>query len=391
MSEVEQNQNVEEVQQVEEPKEKKPLNKRFKHRWVGIVLNVVVGFFGTIIMVFGSFLAYAGATTLHTKPVEVVKVYGHASKAFNIAEAHSILTWNVGYCALDETADFFMDGGTGVRANSKAQVIANRQAITTAINEINPDICFIQELDIKSDRSKRVEQYGCFSAVLDTAHKYTNAFALNYKAGYVPYPLPTTLGKVESGIATYSKFPASKASRVQLPIPFKWPVSMLNLKRCLLVERVPIEGESKELVLINLHLEAYSDEAGKVKQFKMLYDIIDNEFAKGNYVIAGGDFNQVFSDYSGTYEHYGNNWEPPVINQSEYPGVLFKMDDATPTCRLLDKPYKGADHATFQYYMIDGFICTTNIEVDSVQTIDKEFKNTDHNPVLMNFHLMPVI
>ena len=108
-------------------------------------------------------------------------------------------------------------------------------------------------------------------------------------------------------------------------------------------------------------------------------------------MIAGGDFNQVFSDYEHSYPHYGNNWETPVINQARYDDVTFNMDDTHPTCRLLNKKYKGADHDHFQYYMIDGFICTNNIVVDSVQTLDKDFKNSDHNPVLMNFHLSPTL
>ena len=43
-------------------------------------------------------------------------------------------------------------------------------------------------------------------------------------------------------------------------------MSLFNLKRCLLIERLPIENSDKELVLINLHLEAYDEGEGKAKQ-----------------------------------------------------------------------------------------------------------------------------
>ncbi len=71
-----------------------------------------------------------------------------------------------------------------------------------------------------------------------------------------PYPLPT-IGKVESGLVTYSDYKVSETSRIALPESFKWPVKTCNLKRCMLETSIPIKGSDKELVLINFHLEAY--------------------------------------------------------------------------------------------------------------------------------------
>jgi endonuclease/exonuclease/phosphatase family metal-dependent hydrolase len=51
----------------------------------------------------------------------------------------------------------------------------------------------------------------------------------------------------------------------------------------------------KYLVLVNLHLEAYDDGEGKKAQTEMLKQILQEEADQGNYVIAGGDFNQTFS------------------------------------------------------------------------------------------------
>lgn len=374
-------------QQVTEKPEKK---RRFKHRWVGILLNCVIGFFGTLIMVFGVFLIYASATTLKTKDIERVKVGGNGTQTLYAGVTTSILTWNVGYCALDETADFFMDGGTEVRAHSAKQVKENMTAIVDKINELDPDICFVQEVDVESDRSMRVAELKYFNSTVNPT-SYNHAFAANYKAGYVPYPLPTTLGKVYSGISTWSKFEVTSAARHQLPIPFKWPVSLLNLKRCLLVERIPVQSQGKELVIINLHLEAYSEAEGKTKQLKQMFNLIDKEIDKGNYVIAGGDFNQAFSSIDRSMYPLRNKdyWQTPVIDTTRYSQVDFLMDNTHPTCRLLNKKYKGADKDTFQYYMIDGFICSHNVEVETINTLDLQFKNSDHNPVLMNFHLLP--
>ena len=86
----------------------------------------------------------------------------------------------------------------------------------------------------------------------------------------------------------------AQAQRQSLPVPFKWPIRVANLKRCLLVERFTVADSGRELVLINLHLEAYDDGEGKAAQTKMLREFLQAEYEKGNYVIAGGDFNQTF-------------------------------------------------------------------------------------------------
>ena len=62
------------------------------------------------------------------------------------------------------------------------------------------------------------------------------------------------------------------------------------------------------------------------------------------------------------------------------------MDNSTPTCRSLDRPY-DPDDKSFQYYMIDGFIVSDNVNVEKIQTLDCGFKNSDHNPVFMTFSL----
>lgn len=62
------------------------------------------------------------------------------------------------------------------------------------------------------------------------------------------------------------------------------------------------------------------------------------------------------------------------------------MDPSTPTCRSLDQPIAGADLDTFQYYVIDGFITSPDITVNSCKTQSEGFKNTDYNPALISFN-----
>ena len=352
-----------------------------------IILICVIGLVTTIVVGVAGFIIYASATTLKVKDVEEMPVNGSVTQKVDKTETLDLLTWNFGYGALDEKADFYMDGGQMVTGESKETVIHNVETLSNKIKELDPDIFLLQEVDIRSKRSFRVNELEMLKETFDNDH-YEQSMAENFKAGFIPVPLGNALGKVESGIATFAKYDITSSKRVQLPIPFSWPIKLLNLKRCLLVSYIPINGSDKNVVLINLHLEAYDDGDGKAKQLAQLMDLMQEELDKGNYVIAGGDFNQTFSTTD--YQKYPktSDWVCPVIDASGYPSFQFKMDDNVPTCRSLNKPYYNSDKATHQYWMIDGFIVSNNIKVNHLETLDLGFKNTDHNPVSMNISLL---
>ncbi|MGX8774978.1 MAG: endonuclease/exonuclease/phosphatase family protein, partial [Bacillota bacterium] len=317
--------------------------------------------------------------------IETVEVTEGGSGGLQKDESFKVMSWNIGYGALGDNADFFMDGGTGVMTADEQRLDENLSEISSQIKNEDPDLLLLQEIDLDSKRSHNVDELDYMKGELGN---YSSAFAYNYKVKYVPYPVPT-LGKVESGIATLSKAQIDRADRYQLPVPFSWPVRTANLKRGLLLSHIPVDGSDKELVLINLHLEAYDSGEGKVAQTKMLSKVLKEERDKGNYVIAGGDFNQIFSSEDETiYPTNPELWTPGEIDVDHFDkGFQFIMDESTPTCRSLDRPYEGADPENFQYYLIDGFIVSDNITIEKAETLDLGFKATDHNPVVMELTL----
>ncbi len=299
----------------------------------------------------------------------------------------NVVSWNVGYGALGDNADFFMDGGKMVQSADQNRVTENLLGIRSTLTELQPDLCFLQEVDINSDRSWHTDERSVLAAALPGA---SSVFAPNYRVLYVPYPLPP-IGHVDAGLLTLSSLPLSSAERIQLPCPFSWPVRLGQLKRCLLVSRLPLEGTDKELVAVNFHLEAYDDGSGKAAQTEMLADFLTAEVEKGNYVIAGGDFNQVISGMDPAWQQArAGLWMPGVLDVSEFGDVLSAiMPDNGPTCRSLDQPLAGADLSTFQFYLIDGFIVSNNVQVNLLETDDRGFICADHNPVRLQVTLMP--
>lgn len=306
---------------------------------IGIVL-------GAVIAAFGCFLGYLTVTEYRPSPEENVTVYmTDTLPDAKAGQTLSVLSWNIGYGALGNSADFFMDGGSSVMTAEEDEVRENMKAIKTHLLQEDPDIVLLQEVDQDSRRSHHINEAFDLQSLFDPSACST--FAGNYRA-LVPYPVPP-LGKIDSGIMTLSKLQID---------------------------------------------EAYDSGEGKIAQTKALLSLLEEERAKSNYVIAGGDFNQTFSSVDPSlYPSLPGLWHCSSIDTRTFgDGWTFHMDETTPTCRSLDRPYEGLDRQaagpeSFQYYMIDGFIVSDNIRVNSVKTQDLGFVNSDHNPVLLEVSL----
>ena len=337
------------------------------------------------ILGFASLLAVLTITEYKPGNIEKLSLKGQAFDEAVFSKEIKLISWNVGYCNLGANADFFMDGGTKVVSQTREELNNNIKNITEKLNEFDADVTLLQEVDKGSYRSYNVDEEKIIS---DKFQDRLSSFAFNFKALFVPYPFPP-LRNVEAGVMSLSKLKAESSERVSLPVPFKWPVSTCNLKRCLLVSRLPISGSDKKLVIVNLHLEAYDSGEGKAAQTQFLLDTIEKEYKEGNYVIAGGDFNQTFTNVDVSKFDVGNEgmWKPGKLDADKFAeNFNLYMDVSSPTCRSLDKAYNKAN-SKFQYYAIDGFIVSKNIEVLSQRTIGLDFENSDHNPVEITIKL----
>ena len=321
---------------------------------------------------------------------------------FDLDTTIKFLTFNTGYASLSETEDFVMDGGEKGRMDTREEVEANVAGITSILERENVDIYLLQEIDVDSSRSYNIDQYDHYKTILGTA----SVLAYNYRCVFVPFPLNITqmMGKVNSGIATFSDNYSSEAERVQLPGSFSWPLRLANLKRCVLISRFPINGTDKELIVINVHLSAYDDGSMRQEETEALQGIMQAEYDLGNYVVVGGDFNQTFPDavditydsgtdtytYDYLYELYDENyWQAPPIDGDWFTNNNFQfgIDISVPTCRLLNQPLDKVISTNNQYYSIDGFIVSPNITINNAETLDENFVYSDHNPVKLEITL----
>jgi endonuclease/exonuclease/phosphatase family metal-dependent hydrolase len=357
------------------------MNKTIKR--ILIIFGIAAG---TVIIFAAGFIGFLTIAEYRPAPVQPLEIKNHALRRPAAGDSISLLSWNIGYASLDSSQDFFMDGGKTVRPPTSENVMRNTSAIHDFINGAGCNIVLIQEVDSASKRSYYLDQ----TAALGDSFPGSSAFALNFHCAFVPFPFPEFIGKVSSGLLTLNSFETSEALRISLPNPFKWPVRAANLKRCLLVSRIPLENSTAQLVVVNLHLEAYDSSGGREAQTAMLMELLYREYAQGNYCIAGGDFNQNFPGIDTRRFALKNSehFVPGTLSQSLLAeGWRFAADTQTPSCRLLNEPYSGNEETT-QYYVIDGFIISPNVELVSVQTFDLQHRNSDHNPVKLEVRLI---
>lgn len=293
----------------------------------------------------------------------------------------TLLTWNIGYCGLDRDMDFFYDGGRKV-FTPKEKCIENLAEVEKFIrNNDSIDYIFIQEIDKSGKRSYNINEYDSLVRKL-TSHK--GFFAKNYDVFFVPVPPASPMGKVLSGLATFSKTDPSSSVRYSFPRVYGFPKQLFMLDRCFLVNRYPLDN-GRELIIVNTHNEAF--DKGNIRRAQMAYlkEFILQEYKNNNYVITGGDWNQTPPEFRP--EFIGNKPDTTnmVITSDFLPsGWNWVYDNTNPSERSVVASYDAQVTPTTVY---DFFLISPNVKALSVKCINLDFENSDHNPVIIKVKL----
>jgi len=316
------------------------------------------------------------------KPQEKI-ILAAATPAATISDSAvlNLLTWNIGYCGLDKDMDFFYDGGTKV-FTPRPRCIENLAAVKSLLkNSSDADFIFVQEIDKKSKRSYRINEFDSLTSVLKD---YKSYFAKNYDVFFVPLPPASPMGKVVSGLATFSKNEPSSSVRYSFPGEYAFPKQLFMLDRCFLVNRYPVSG-GKELLLVNTHNEAFDNGTIRKTQMAYLKKFLLDEYDKGNYIIAGGDWNQTPPGFRTAFTNNVADTTNMAIPQGFMPdGWSWAFDNSNPSERSVIAAYDQPGTPTT---ILDFFLLSPNVEVLSVKCMTLNFRNSDHNPVTMSVRL----
>ena len=365
------------------------------------VLKVLFGMVVAVALIFGGYVLYLQLNYYRISDNTAITNEGAspATTHIEVGKEYTASTYNIGFGAYTPDYTFFMDEGIMAdgtrtkgehgRAVSKDSVEKCTEGALETVASLNsgaaPDFMLFQEVDRNSDRSYHVNQ------VQETESKFSqdaSYFAQNFHTGFLAYPIPEFHGSVDAGLMTLSNVTAAESTRRSYPVDQSFFAKFFDLDRCFMITRYPT-SDGHELVLINSHMSAY-DAGGtmRAKQLAMLREVLTQERAKGNYVIAGGDWNHALA---GSLSLYPSDQQVPdwvaELKDSDLPEgfSVVKANNLAdvPSCRGDDIPYtKGHTYTT----TVDGWIVSDNVKARA-ENIDTGFAYSDHNPVLLRFTL----
>lgn len=370
-------------------------------RKICIILAVIIVL---AVLTAGGYVAYVALQYYRIDDMQELEVAGNAQSAVKAGEEYTVVSYNLGFGSYSPEYSFFMDTGTmkdGTYVEGKyakglgaEDVQKNVDGQISVAKGLDADFYFFQETDEEADRSYGINMR---QSITQSFAGYGATYAQNFHTAYLLYPFNDPIGKSLSGILTLSKYNIESAVRRSFPVTTGFIDKLFDLDRCFSVHYLPIEGTESRLVLINLHMSAY-DEGGKIRaqQLEMLNGVLSEEREKGNYVIAGGDFNHCliadnFDSVEEALQYFDSEQLTPdwvknsVLMQADLAeGFSIVANLNAATCRGADIPYEeGVNYST----VIDGFIVSDNVEVVYEATVDTQYLYSDHNPVEMKFRL----
>lgn len=373
-------------------------------RAVKITAITLAALIGAVLLLVVSYVIYVAAQYYRIEDGLSLEIDNGREENVALGGEYSVISYNLGFGAYSPGYSFFMDEGTmksGASVTGKYAKGMNKEDVEKNVSgqvnfakEQNADFYFFQEADEDADRSYHIDMRGRMTSAL-SAH--ASVYAENFHTAKLLYPFSDPIGKSNAGILTMSRYRVQSAVRRSFPITDNFIDKLFDLDRCFSVQYLPVEGSNASLVLINLHMSAY-DEGGTIraKQLQMLNAALKEERDKGNYVVAGGDFNHCLiadrfdSDEAALScfksEQLTPDWvKNSILHDSELAeGFRLAANINAATCRGADMPYeKGVNFET----VVDGFIYSDNVEVVSEETIDTGYAFSDHNPVKMIFRL----
>jgi endonuclease/exonuclease/phosphatase family metal-dependent hydrolase len=251
-----------------------------------------------------------------------------------------VMTWNLKYGGA--RINFWFDYWGERAIMTPAEADANIGAMIAMINEIDPDVLISQEVE---RNSKRTAYRNMVQQVLDGT-------PLNY-AAYVPvwqarFVATQGLGRVDSGIVVYSKYPITEATRIAQKDRTDQDglTQAFYLHRGILHAKLDVGG-GRIVDVINVHTAAYDNDGTKGAHLAQIKELVDG--LSSNFIV-GGDFNAI---PPGTIKHEEFDDEEPVPTDTDFQGAPYKLDAMQPffdayTAHLPLAEYEAGDEAAQQ-------------------------------------------
>ncbi len=232
--------------------------------------------------------AFACSDPFHTNFADVEPALryerrGNAPRAEPEPDVLRLMNYNLKFAGA--RIDFFFDCHGDRVLMSRDEVRQNLAGLAAKINQVDPDVLFVQEIDVNSKRAAFVDELAWL--LEHTAFEFAY-YASQWKADFVP---SDGLGAVDSGNAILSKFPLENGVRISLPLRSDQGAleRYFYLRRNLLVVDLVVSGR-EPIALVGVHTEAYAKDGTKRLHIERFTRELDT-LAERGLVVGAGDLN----------------------------------------------------------------------------------------------------
>ncbi|WP_452228184.1 endonuclease/exonuclease/phosphatase family protein [Lacinutrix sp. MEBiC02404] len=319
------------------------------------IFKTILVLFVALILCAIIFFFWASTSVLAESDYQKIEVNNFKSIT-DTDSIYSIVTYNIGY----------LSGMTNNLPVAKPKTLfdANLKKVLAEFKKLKPDIIAFQEIDFDASRSYHINQH---NEIATLGYTY-EAEAVNWDKTYVPFPywpISTNFGKVLSGQSVLSKYPIKSQERIVLERVQSSPFYRNAFYIDRLAQVVKVQIENKEVVLINVHLEAF-DKQTRENQFKAVMKVFE-KYAATNPTILLGDFNSDANDENAVIQNIlqNNSIGNAAFTNSDY---AFTFNSEKPEVRI---DYIFYSKNTIHY--VDG------------KVLNQFEQASDHLPIAMRF------
>ena len=193
-----------------------------------------------------------------------------------------VMTWNVKYGAC--RIDFWFDGWGDRVQMTPTEVRGNLDQLEALIREVDPDILFVNEIEVNSRRSAYVDMVQDF---LDHTSLNYGAYFEQWSSRYVP---SEGVGRIQLGTAVFSKYRITFAERIRQADQTGLDALHQLFYLHQVIGRTHIDVGGREIAAFVTHVSAYDQDGTKVRQLQQLQRVVAEEKLP---FVLGGDFNEL--------------------------------------------------------------------------------------------------
>lgn len=312
---------------------------------------------------------------------EAALLLNQSARPVAATDSLTIATWNIGYAGMGQASDFVFDLGEQRRPLSAEVVDQNLSAIAEQLPRLDVDVLLLQEV---AQPSWITYQRDVLAVVVNALPDYGSMFGADIHTKLMPRRFSMRIGN-----AIFSRYQVASAERRGLPLEPDFQLGIFRKAYRAHIARF-VDATGNSWVIVNIHLSAFDDAVVDIRrqQVQVVLDFAEAEYAQGNHVVIGGDWNLRLTDreFAHTTDTKYQFWirDFPTVLIPE--GWQWAVDESTPTVRTAHQPYVAGDNYVLT---IDGFLVSPNVSVSSVKAIDLTFKHTDHHPVVATFAATP--